>query len=286
MRNLQTPKWLDRILVGLIVTLTLVFGLFGPPMVLTGQGRSMEGPRGLRDGAREVVLRLWLFFDIHEDGIYAFRAKDELWIKRAAEIQGDYIWFLGDNQATDEDGSPESVDSRELGWIHRSQVVGIRVFSLPRIFDGPTEVEIAGFPSGHSMPSEEVKVDARLNQMRNRMEQKSNYRKNGGKPLFSTQKALWDFNAETGEEFPERRWDIIPPYKKMGPIREIEVVVSSIPKDLIPPKIKVSAYKDGRWMILCIIGGGEHTILTQNVEGIRLEHLEGDPPRIDEIHVF
>lgn len=158
--RISTPKWLDQTLVGIIIFLGLFLGLFGQPLILTGQGNSMEGPRGLRDGAREFVLPLWLFFDIHQDGIYAFRAKEELWIKRASKIQGDYIWFLGDNQATDEDGSPESVDSREFGWIHRSQVIGIRVFSLPRIFDGPTETEMAQVASLERTPEEQAQIDA------------------------------------------------------------------------------------------------------------------------------
>lgn len=156
----STPKWLDSVLIGLIIILGLILGLFGQPLILTGQGNSMEGPRGLRDGAREVVLPLWLFFDIHEDGIYAFMAKEELWIKRATKIQGDYIWFLGDNQATDEDGSPESVDSREFGWIHRSQVLGIRVFSLPKVFDGPTEAEMAQVAALERTPEEQAQIEA------------------------------------------------------------------------------------------------------------------------------
>ncbi len=159
MKKFRTAKWLDQTLIGTIIFLGLFLGLFGQPMILTGQGNSMEGPRGLRDGAREIVLPLWLFFDVHEDGIYAFRAKNELWIKRAVKIQGDYVWFLGDNQEIGDDGFPESIDSREFGWVHQSQIVGIRILSLPRIFDGPTEDEMAQISTLTRTPEEQRHIE-------------------------------------------------------------------------------------------------------------------------------
>lgn len=159
-RKHVTPKWVDRILYTLIILAVISFACFGRPMVLQGEGDSMSPT--LRDGGQEVVLRLWLFFRHIKPGhIYSFFDPDgELCLKRAYAVEGDWVWFLGDNQSIDKDGKPRSTDSRKFGWISRNNVVGIHLATLPRFCDGPTLAQNCqvGDPRVHkSMTREEFR---------------------------------------------------------------------------------------------------------------------------------
>lgn len=133
----QVP-W-ERAFMHAIIVLFLLVVATGGIMVLTGQGRSMEGPQGLRDGACEVCipLRWWPVVPGH---IYAFRDPDnELCLKRANSVDPDgSVFFMGDNQGVDILGNPESIDSRSFGNICRDRILAVRLFSLPRCFDGLT----------------------------------------------------------------------------------------------------------------------------------------------------
>lgn len=119
----------------------------GKPAILTGQGNSMYGPKGLRDGAREFCVPIDLI-GIRRGLIYEFTDPEgETCLKRAASVQGDYVEFLGDNRGINSSGHPESIDSRSFGLVHRSSVHRVRLFTLPRWFDGPTAAQTLGQPN-------------------------------------------------------------------------------------------------------------------------------------------
>jgi len=128
----------------------------------------------LREGAREVILPLWLFFDLEPGKIYAFRGPaGELYLKRAVYVYGDWVWFLGDNRAVADwsSGRPESVDSRDFGWVHRSKIFGIRIATLPRVFDGPTSAEESN-KAIVPQPSEKEITERRIAVMEEELRQK------------------------------------------------------------------------------------------------------------------
>lgn len=152
-----TPRWVDRLLLALLVSLLLFFAGFGKPMILTGVGGSMLPT--LRDGAREVVFSPWIFFrDVVPGRIYAFLDPDNnLCIKRATKVEAGGVYFRGDNIRV-EDGRPVSIDSRDFGLIPRERIVGVHVVSLPWWFDGPTSVKCAMKPLVKIDPIEHAKV--------------------------------------------------------------------------------------------------------------------------------
>lgn len=127
----------EKALIILIAFLLVELIFIGRPMILEGQGDSMKGPRGLRDGAREVCIPI-RWWPVIPGWIYAFLDPDDnLCLKRAstADKNGE-VFFLGDNQGVGRDGQPESIDSRSFGKISRDRIKAVRIATLPRWMDG------------------------------------------------------------------------------------------------------------------------------------------------------
>lgn len=154
----KQARW-ERALIVLIGIFLLELVSIGKPFVLTGQGSSMQGPYGLREGAREfcIPLRWW---PIVPGWIYAFKDPRDghLCLKRASRIDPGGIFFLGDNQGLDQWGQPESIDSRSFGAVPRRNVVAIRIATLPRIFDGKTSAEELGVSEAKPLSQERIEL--------------------------------------------------------------------------------------------------------------------------------
>lgn len=155
----KQARW-ERILVYVVVSLLTIVVSIGRPMVLTGQGISMRGPNGLRDGAREfcIPIRWW---GIVPGRIYAFLdPKDgQLCLKRSTQVDpAKGVWFEGDNKGVDRWGQPESIDSRSFGWVSRDRVVGLHLFSLPSVFDGKTAARELAKPTAKPVDPETKQI--------------------------------------------------------------------------------------------------------------------------------
>jgi hypothetical protein len=266
----------DKVLVSITVCLLVFAILVGRPLILTGQGDSMEGPDGLRDGAREfcVPLRRW---PIIPGRIYAFRDQQgEVCLKRAKTVDPDgKVYFLGDNQKVDRNGQPESIDSRSFGKISRDRIIAVRLFTLPRCFDGLTSQREAQ-KRQKNFPADQFTL-AREKAKQERAAYKKQLRLAGEGPLVVSGK-LADYDDSTGEI-------IVSPMTIKLPreSRWLELNLQVTAGSTKPPEAIVEGLAEGKWLkIGHILAGTLHREVA--VTAVRVVPPKGFSVMVTEFH--
>lgn len=258
-------------LIGAVVVVVVLLFAFGGDIgslrIVVLEGRSMEPVS--YDNDRAICLKR---FALKPGANYLVRYEGELLFKHLRDTDREGCHFVSLNKGNDylEFYSPQN------------DVVAQAVLVIPWHWVATTREEE---PAKMAFPTDQEKLEDRVRRTSSRLEQKRELTKQGAIFLSLPSQAR-DLDLETGLEFPDKTWEMVFPKNMIG---GISVTLSSTPRDMIPPEVRICISSGGNWKELGLLGGGSHELLLNppiHSDRLRLEHTKGDPPILNEIYLL